>query len=119
MIESLRYPRSPGSEDIVEPSSLVEDHPFGHCPACGSVGMEDGPSFESDIMFFGCSDFDCKTYYYETRPTSDGGHITGKGGQRTKWTEVKTSEIRAMEEKLESWNITHFPLEFRIQHDLG
>ena len=119
MVENLSYPREVGSPDIAEPSALLEEAPFGHCPACGSVGMEDGPSFESDTMWFSCSDFECRTYYYETRPTLDPARpLRGKGSQRTTWTEAKTPEIKAMEENLQSWNLTHFSLEFCQEHDL-
>ena len=119
MVEILTYPRTPGLLEIVEPSALVENAPFGHCPACGSVGMEDGPSFESDTMWFRCSDFECRIYYYESRPTLDPARpLIGKGSQTTTWTEIKTPEIRAMEEEWESWNSTHFSPEFCQEHDL-
>jgi len=119
MVEKLRYPRTPGSLEIAEPSALVEDAPFGHCPACGSVGMEDGPSFESDTMFFRCSDFECRTYYYETRPTLDENQpLKGKGSESTTWTEIKTPEIRELEGRLLSWNYTHFSSAFCEEHDL-
>ena len=118
MVENLHYSRILGSPDIAEPSAWAES-PFGHCPACGSVGMEDGPSFESDTMWFRCSDFECRTYYYETRPTLDENNpLRGKGSERTRWTETKTPEIRELEAKLESWNTTHFSPEFRLENDL-
>lgn len=118
MVENLKYPRTPGSMEIAEPSALVEDAPFGHCAACSSVGIEDGPSFESDIMLFICSDTECRTYYYERRPTDDGGYITGKGSLRTTWSEKKSPEVRALEENMESWNITHFTPAFISEYGL-
>lgn len=119
MVENFEYPRIPGSTEIAEPSALVEDAPFGHCPACSSVGIEDGPSSESDTMLFGCSDFNCRVFFYETMPTQDEGKpLRGKGSERTGWSERKPSEVRTLEENMQSWNTLHFSQEFLQEHDL-
>ena len=116
MVEIV-YPRNQGETKSVGVDQWVEAAPFGHCPACGSIGIEFGPCFECETMDFFCSDPECNTYVYEEMPTTD-GKIVGRGSVVTAWVEPKPPEIRAMEANMQSWNSTHFSTEFMIKNDL-
>lgn len=41
MAEENEYPRAIGSDVVVTEKQWNQTAPFGHCPACGSIGIED------------------------------------------------------------------------------
>jgi hypothetical protein len=88
-----KYPRKPGSSVRVDVEQWVLDNPFGHCPACGSVGIEEFRTPGDPDARFHCSDETCM----DTR-----GHLTIWGAR-------KPEGIRIIEiEKNWSWNVAHF-----------
>ncbi len=94
----MSYPRTPGLERIVHEEEWNPEAPFGNCPACGSIGIEELyiPG-DKDITFY-CSDGTCKTIMGERFPA------------RTKWYQTKPQEILDKElRESYSWNNDHFP----------
>ena len=66
--ENIGYPRVPGSKNPVLESQWNAQAPYGHCPACGSPGIEyhEEKGLESDLhedgnIPFTCSDKKCRT----------------------------------------------------------
>ena len=93
-----KFPREVGSETMVNEKEWNQNASYGHCPACGSIAMEEMPlRGDKDVTFF-CSDITCKTIMGQRCPT------------RTKWTDSKDSGIiqRELNENY-SWNDDHFP----------
>lgn len=87
------YPRTPGSDIRVEKKNWNQNAPFGHCPACGSLAMEDIPIPGDLYINFYCSDITCRNFR----------------GRRTMWGLEKTSELLELEESGGSWNEKNFP----------
>jgi len=95
----MKYPREVGSNKVVHENDWNQNALFGHCPACGSIGVEElhCPGDE-DICFY-CSDPTCKTI-------QDGRNIP----MQTKWTTDKPDEMQKRERKSGwSWNQEHWP----------
>ena len=90
----IEYPRKPGSDVLVDEAQYVVDNPIGHCPACGSIGIEEiAHPGDLDMMFW-CSDPTCKDMR----------------GHRTTWGSPKPDEYRKKElTQAWSWNAEHFP----------
>lgn len=84
------YPRDPGSSAVAYESDWNRKAPFGICPACGSVSVEDSSDSSPDVAFFQCSDRKCfsvisgmdektgeifltqiRTKWYENRPLNE------------------------------------------------
>ncbi len=97
-IWNASFPRKPGSESIVNETDWNQSVSYGHCPACGSIAMEEIPlPGDEDVTFF-CSDQTCKTIMGNRSPA------------RTKWTDAKDPEIIEKESNEDySWNEHHFP----------
>ncbi len=98
MSESIiSYPRKPGSSSVVTEKEWNQDAPFGHCPACGSIGMEEIPiPGDPEITFF-CPDPKCLTVMGSRDPA------------RTKWFTKKSRDLLDKESKGLFWNKEHFP----------
>lgn len=98
MAES-NFPRLPGSNTIVHENDWNQSHdvPLGHCPACGSIGIEElSVPGDKDICFY-CSDETCQTIMGTRTPA------------RTKWNRDKPLEMQQKEMEGWSWNAEHFP----------
>ncbi len=116
--EELIYPREPGDQDAVLCKDWVDAPPFGYCPACGSVGMEEAPCEDSGYAIFLCSDPTCLTTHLEV-PNPPGTSAEGVNHTyRTQWAHIKPPEWRRKEKAGISWNLEHFPLEVRREHNL-
>jgi len=105
------YPRRRGSSLAVNETEWNKESPFGHCPACGSVGIEEGPSSECEVALFRCSDESCFTLIF----------VEGREFRKiaTAWSERKPDWQRAKEtEGQTSWSWEHFSPEFCTAHDL-
>lgn len=69
--EEIVYARDPGSKGYILESQWNPKAPYGHCPACGSPGIEcrekkERASLETalpeeGIVLFSCSDKTCRT----------------------------------------------------------
>lgn len=87
------YPRTPGSAMAVDEKDWNQASPFGCCPACGSMAMEDIQiPGDKDINFY-CSDTLCRDLR----------------GRRTMWGEKKTEEVLKWESEGKGWNKMKFP----------
>jgi len=103
------YPREPGSPGIVQEEKWNREAPFGHCPACGSLGIEEVPGIDCEGSYFRCSDESCRS------------NIVVEHGRRetdTTWYENKTPEHREQERAGTSWNWGRFTYEFCVAKDL-
>ncbi len=87
------YPRVPGSDQRVSEDDWAMDAPFGHCPACGSLAMEDIQVPGDPEINFYCSDTKCRD----------------PRGRRTMWGCTKSAEILELEARGGSWNGLKFP----------
>lgn len=88
-----KYPRQPGSQTAVDENDWNQDAPFGRCPACGSLGIEEiAIPGDAEIAFY-CSDMTCRD----------------PQGRRTSWGTIKTTELLEAEGRGDSWNTLHFP----------
>ena len=87
------YPREPQTATRVAEEEWVQGAPFGCCPACGSVGIEETlMSDEPEIWFF-CPDEHCRD----------------KRGRRTVWMQRKSADLLEKELADWSWNAEHYP----------
>lgn len=93
----MAYPREFNSEKIVHENDWNQEAPFGQCPACGSMGIEELHIAGDEDICFVCSDEKCLTIMGNRRPA------------RTKWNCPKPQEILDKEETGWSWNAVHFP----------
>jgi|GEM_PF-5054648 len=76
---------------------------FGHCPACGEVGIEEQPSPKREFALFRCLDPRCTSYI--PVPTEKGGTMVAS----TRWCEKKPRIWRRSEmTRGSSWNYTKF-----------
>jgi hypothetical protein len=92
------YPRTAGSETVVHEKDWYQEAPFGFCPACGSLGIEELHITGDPEIAFYCSDLSCQTIMGRRRPA------------RTKWHCEKPAEIIRREVNGDwSWNQAHFP----------
>ncbi|MFA6406739.1 MAG: hypothetical protein WCW34_04450 [Patescibacteria group bacterium] len=98
MAEENKYPRAVGSDTIVTEKQWNQSAPFGYCPACGRIGIEElNIPGDPDICFY-CPDEGCKTIQNgRSQPA------------RTKWNSEKTEELLEREAQGETWNVMHFP----------
>lgn len=92
-----QYPRKPNSDTIVHEKDWGQGSPFGHCPACGSIGIEEIHISGDPVICFYCSDITCKTIMGSRSPA------------RTKWNIDKPNEVLIKEKRGWSWNEEHFP----------
>ena len=92
----INYAREPGSNVVVHEKDWAQNVPFGYCPACGSIGIEElSIPGDTDACFF-CSDETCKT-------------IMGtRGPARTKWNQEKPVDVLEKEKDGWTWNNEHF-----------
>jgi len=86
--EEFNYPRQPGEKKAVPREKWERNAPFGHCPACGSKGMEDVPCREADYIIFNCSDRDCLTVHLDMTDSS-GEDVGVKCAYHTIWIDEK------------------------------
>ena len=93
----MAYPREVGSEKVVHENAWEQSAPFGYCPACGSIGIEELHIAGDEDICFVCSDETCQTVMGTRSPA------------RTKWNQTKPQELSDMEEAGRSWNEEHFP----------
>ena len=92
--KEIAYPRQPGSATRIDETNWVENPPFGHCPACGSIGIEELAIVGDPVITFYCSDPTCKDMR----------------GRRTLWAIPKPDRFREREILEQwSWNKEHFP----------
>ena len=98
MLETkLEYPRNVGEIKFVLESEWEQKAPYGHCPACGSIGIEElAIPGDPDGAFY-CPDNYCKTIMGKRDPA------------RTKWNSMKPADIIDKELKCWSWNQEYFP----------
>ncbi len=92
-----QYPRKSGSDVVVNEEDWNQDNQFGHCPACGSIGIEELRISGDPDIFFYCSDVTCKTV------------MGNRGPARTRWYRSKPEEALKKERDGWSWNEEHFP----------
>jgi len=97
IFEIMKYPREIGSNKIVHESEWSHGGPFGYCPACGSIGIEELSIPGDEDSCFYCSDLSCKTIIGKRLPA------------RTKWNQTKPREMIEKEMKGWSWNKEYFP----------
>ena len=96
-MKSITYPRIPESDKVVHENDWYQEAPFGYCPACGSIGIEElHIAGDEDICFY-CSDTTCKTIMGKRPPA------------RTKWNQTKPQSVLEKEIRGWSWNQEHFP----------
>jgi hypothetical protein len=112
------YAREPGENKVVHLREWNHDAPFGHCPACGSLGMEDAPCRESEEILFQCSDMSCLTCDSEGVEDTSGLVAGVNRTYPTSWSDKKPRDLRQQESQGISWNTSHFSLEFCEEHDL-
>jgi hypothetical protein len=93
----MNYPREPGSDKIVHEDEWNQKIPYGYCPACGSIGIEELAIPGDEDGCFYCSDVTCKTIMGKRSPA------------RTKWNRTKPQEYVEKELDGWSWNDEHFP----------
>jgi len=91
------YPRSPQSGKVVHEKDWNQGAPFGHCPACGSLGIEELHSSRNEPICFFCSDKNCQTIMGERSPA------------RTRWNQGKPPDILKKEAEGWTWNDEYFP----------
>lgn len=89
----MDYPRKPGSDVRIGEEKWNQNAAFGHCPACGSIGMEEIPIPGDGEISFYCSDTTCRDLK----------------GRRTLWADSKTEQLLAQENEGKSWNSINFP----------
>lgn len=98
-MDTSGFPRTPKSKTVVHQADWSTEVPYGHCPACGSTGMEELPSPGAPYASFFCSDESCLTVMR-----------TGEKPVRTKWEFQKPREVLLREGRSGSfWNPEHFP----------
>jgi hypothetical protein len=93
LVRQLQYPRVPGSNTQVLERDWLQEAPFGRCPACGSLAMEDLPNPREEIVNFYCSDITCRD----------------DRGRRTMWGTAKSQALKDLERDGGSWNLQKFP----------
>jgi hypothetical protein len=97
LASSITYPRKVGSSRVVYATQLCTEAPFGHCPACGSLGVEHLiESCDPDINFF-CPDKHCRVILGNSAPI------------RTIWCSAKTEQLLTLELQGSSWNEHNYP----------
>ena len=94
----MRYPRQIDSKEAVNGNDWNQNAPFGHCPACGSIGIEELHTSGGETIYFYCSDPMCKTIR------------DGMVPMQTKWNVAKPEKMQKRERKSGwSWNQEHWP----------
>ena len=91
-----KYPRKPGSNVTVHEKNWNQAAAFGHCPACGSFGIEEYHCTGDKVILFFCSDETCQTIMGKRSPA------------RTRWNQDKPQDIIEKEAGGWTWNNDHF-----------
>ncbi|KKW48085.1 MAG: hypothetical protein UY99_C0014G0015 [Parcubacteria group bacterium GW2011_GWA1_59_11] len=87
------YPREPQTAKRVAEADWAQSAPFGCCPACGSVGIEETIMSDEQEMCFFCPDEHCRD----------------PRGRRTVWGQAKPVGILEREAAGWRWNAEHYP----------